>query len=65
MKSCCKDCNNRTARCHCDCRLYAEYLRQLNAIKQTIKKNRSNDRELQQYEYDCIRKFKKYNNKEK
>ena len=61
----CKDCNNRTARCHCDCELYAEYLKQLNAIKQTIEKNRSNDIRLREYEYRRIHKLRKYVNKEK
>lgn len=65
MKNYCKDCNNRTARCHCDCELYAEYLKQLNAVKQTIEKNKNDDRRLREYEYRRIHKLRKYVNKEK
>lgn len=65
MKNYCRGCNNRTARCHCDCELYAEYLKQLNAINDVIKKNRAGDRELREYEYRRVRKLRKYSNKEK
>lgn len=65
MTNYCKNCNNRTARCHCDCELYAEYLKQLNAVKQTIEKNKNDDRRLREYEYRRIHKLRKYVNKEK
>ena len=65
MTNYCKNCNNRTARCHCDCELYAEYLKQLNAVKQTIEKNKNDDRRLREYENRRIHKLRKYVNKEK
>ena len=39
-RRCCKDCENRTSHCHCDCEEYAEYKKELAAFNEAVKKNR-------------------------
>lgn len=60
IKSPCKDCPNRSARCHIDCVKYADYKAALEAEKEQYRASRAEEVIINQYEIDRKRRLKKY-----